>query len=154
MFHSSSLPVESLMTTTKKLKYWTIVAHRLIIIGAGHGVIFFFILEILFFPYVTNNNFSFVFNVAGNHFPVVDLATFLGQAALAYSISHRKQMVKNIFQIPGLCLLWMSIVYFIYDTSRDTYIHFVLITAVPFAICTMVTFLRKPIKKLYNHIID
>jgi hypothetical protein len=142
------------MTTKKKLKYWTIVAHGLIIIGAGHGVIFFFLLEILFFPYVTNNNFSFVFNIDGNHFPVVGLTTFLGQAALVYSIFHRKQRVKNIFQILGLYLLWVSIVYFTYDTTRDTYIHIVLITAVPFAICTVVTFLRKPIKKLYSHTID
>lgn len=37
------------MTTTKKLKIWTIISHALIVVGAGHGIIFFFKLRFLHF---------------------------------------------------------------------------------------------------------
>lgn len=66
------------MTTNRKLKIWTIVSHGLIIIGAGHGILFLFIIEILAFPYVTKENFSFSFSSVDNHFPIVGLTTFLG----------------------------------------------------------------------------
>ncbi len=42
----------SLLTTTKKLKIWTIITHALIIVGAGHGILFFFMIEIVSFPYI------------------------------------------------------------------------------------------------------
>ncbi len=142
------------MITTNKLKIWTIVSHGLIVIGAGHGILFLFIVEVLLFPYVTKDSFSLSFNVVDNHFPIVGLTTFLGQAALLFSILAHSQRLKIFFQIIGLCLLWLSIVYFTYDTSTDRYIHIALLTVIPFAICTIITFAGQPLKKLYNWILD
>ena len=142
------------MTTNKKLKIWTIITHGLIVIGAGHGIFFLFIYEILAFPYLTKENFSFSFSSVDNHFPVVGLTTFLGQAALIFSILHNKQKFKNISQIIGHCLLWLSIVYFTYDTNKDTYTYIALLTAIPFAICTIITFAGQLVKRLYSKIID
>ena len=136
------------MTTSKKLKIWTIVSHGLIIIGAGHGILFLFIIEILAFPYLTNDNFSFSFNSVDNHFSVVGLTTFLGQAALIFSMWHNKQKFKNISHIIGLCLLWLSIIYFTCDTTKDNYTHIALLTAVPFAICTIITLFGQLLKKV------
>jgi|SRR6185312_13181381 len=142
------------MTTNRKLKIWTIVSHGLIIIGAGHGILFLFIIEILAFPYVTKENFSFSFGSVDNHFPIVGLTTVLGQAALIFSILYNKQKFKNISQIIGLCLLWLSIIYFTYDTSKDTYTHIALLTAIPFTVCTIITFIGQLLKKFHDWIID
>jgi hypothetical protein len=142
------------MITSRKLKIWTIVTHGLIIIGAGHGILFLFIIEILTFPYLTIDNFNFSFSAVGNHFPVVGLTTFLGQTALIFSILHNNQKFKNISQIIGLCLLWLGVIYFTYDTNKDSYTHIALLTAIPFAICTIITFTGQILKKLYNRIID
>jgi hypothetical protein len=142
------------MTTTKKLKIWTLVTHGLIIIGAGHGILFLFIIEIFSFPYVTKENFSFLFNGVENHFPVVGLLSFLGQATLIFSIIHHKKKLQNVAQIIGLSLLWLSVVYFTYDTTKDAYTHIALVTAIPFVICTIITFVGQLLKRLYNWIID
>jgi hypothetical protein len=123
------------MTTNKMLKIWTIITHGLIIIGAGHGIFFLFIYEILAFPYLTKENFSFSFSSVDNHFPAVGLTTFLGQAALIFSILHNKQKFKNVSQIIGLCLLWLSIIYFTYDTIKDSYTQIALLTAI--TICNL-----------------
>ncbi len=140
--------------TTRKLKIWTIVSHGLIIIGGGHGIAFLFIIEILTFPYLTRENFSFSFTSVDNHFPVVGLTTFLGQVALIFSILNKKQKIKNTSQITGVCLLWLSILYFTYDTSKDSYTHIALLSAVPFAICTIISFTGQLLKRFYNWIID
>jgi peptidoglycan/LPS O-acetylase OafA/YrhL len=142
------------MITTKKLKIWTIISHGLIIVGAGHGILFLFIIEIFFFPYVTKDNFNFSFSTDDNHFPIVGLTTLLGQTTLVLSILNKKQKLKNIFQVIGLCLLWLSIVYFINDTTKDAYIHLALITVIPFAICTIISLIGHHISRLYNWIDD
>lgn len=142
------------MTKTKKLKIWTLITHGLIIIGAGHGILFLFIIEFFSFPYVTKDSFSFLFNDVENHFAVVGLLSLLGQSALLFSLFNRRQELKDIFQIVGLILLWLSIVYFTYDTTKDSYTHIALVTAIPFAICTIITFLGQSIKKFYNWLLD
>ena len=130
----------SLLTTTKKLKIWTIITHALIIVGAGHGILFFFMIEIISFPYITKDNFRFSFSTIDNHFPTVGLLILLGQIALKFSILYRKQKIKNLFHLVGISLLWLSIIYFIYDTTKDSYIYFGLITSIPFAVGTLITF--------------
>ena len=142
------------MTTTKKLKIWTLVTHGFIIVGAGHGILFLFIIEIFSFPYLIKDGFSFLPGAGENHFPTVGLLSFLGQAALILSISHHKRILKNIAQIIGISLLWLSIVYFTYDTTKDRYTHIALVTVIPFLICTIITFLGQSLKKLYRWIVD
>ncbi|MBX3256162.1 MAG: hypothetical protein KF862_18640 [Chitinophagaceae bacterium] len=142
------------MTTTRKLKTWTIISHGLIVIGAGHGIFCLFIIEIWAFPYLTKENFSFSFSSVDNHLPVIGLTTFLGQIALIFSLAHNKEKLRNISHIIGLCMLWLSIIYFTYDAGRDSYMHIALLTAIPFAICTIITFAGQLLKKLYNRIID
>lgn len=136
------------MNTSRKLKIWTIVCHGIITILAGHGVVFLFVIEILTFPYLTKENFSFSLKAVDGHLPVIGFLTFLGQAALLFSILQQKQTVKNLSQIIGLCSLWMSVIYFIYDTSRNNYVPIALLTVVPFAICTIITFTGQRLKRL------
>lgn len=142
------------MITNRKLKIWTIVSHGLIIVGAGHGILFLFIIEILAFPYLTKENFSFSFHSVDDHFPVVGLMAFLGQAVMIFSILNNKQKIKNPTQIIGLSLFWISIIYFIYDTIKDSYTHISLLTAVPFTICTLITFPGKQFRRFYDWIIN
>jgi hypothetical protein len=142
------------MTKTKKLKIWTLITHGLIIIGAGHGILILFFIEIVSFPYLTKDNFSFLFNGVDNHFAVVGFLSLLGQIALIFSLFNRRQDLKDTYQIIGLFLLWLSIIYFTYDTTKDSYTHIALVTAIPFAICTIVTFLGQSLKRFYDWILD
>ncbi len=141
------------LTTTKKLKIWSVVTQAIIIVGAGHGILFFFLLEIFGFPYVTRDSFSFLFSGVEKHFATVGFVTLLGQAALLFSILDKKQSQRNLFQIVGLCLLWLSIAYFYYDTITDRETVVVSVTVIPFAVCTIVTFAGKPIKRLWYWVI-
>ena len=136
------------MITSLKLKIWTIFSHALIIIGAGHGILFLFVIEILTFPYVTDDKFSFSFFLIDNHLSVVGLTTFLGQITLLFSIFNKKQVAKNVSQVIGLCLLWLSVLYFTYDASKDSYKHIALWSTLPFVICTIMTFCGPAIKKV------
>ncbi|RXK61957.1 hypothetical protein ESA94_02790 [Lacibacter luteus] len=142
------------MTTTKKLKIWTLITHGLILVGAGHGILFLFIIEIFTFPYLTKDSFIFSFNGVDNHFAVIGFLSLLGQICLLFSLFNLKQNLKNVFQIVGLILFWLSIAYFIYDTTKDSYTHIALVTVIPFAVCTIITFLGQSVRRLYNRIID
>lgn len=139
------------MITNKKLKIWTMVSHGLILVGAGHGVMVLLVIEIFFLPFIKENSLNFSFD-AENHFSVVSLMMLLGQAAMITSILSSRQPVKCILQIVSISLLWIGIIYFHYDTTRNHTIHIASITAIPFAVCTVITFIGRPLKKLYNWI--
>lgn len=141
------------LTTTRKLKIWTIFSHALIVVGAGHGILFFFLIEIVSFPYITKGDFELSFNSGANHFPVIGLITLLGQIFLIMSILSLRQILKNIFQVTGVLLLWLSIIYYIYDSTQDSYIHIAILTVVPFAVCTVITFCGYFLIKLYKWVI-
>lgn len=143
------------MVSRKKLKIWTIITHAFILVGMGHGGGFFVLLEILSFPYFTNEHFSFSFRSSfESHLPVIGLTTLLGQCGLAISFLHNSQNFKFIFQATGIILLWLSLIYFIYDAYQGNNIYFAEITCIPFVVCTIITFAGQPIKKIYNWIVD
>jgi hypothetical protein len=136
------------MTTSKKLKICTIVSHAFIVVGFGHGILFFFLLDIAPFAIVTKNNFSFLLNSPfESRLPLVGLTCLLGQIGILISIFNSNNKTKLLTQIIGLCLLWLSILYFVWTLRRDSYVHFAAITALPFCICTIATFLGRPIQK-------
>jgi len=142
------------MITNKRLKIWTIIFQGFIIVGFGHGIAIFALIEIFWFPYFTKEQFSFAFDASfESHLPVIGLTTLLGQVALIFSILNKGQHFKSTFQIAGLLLLWLSVIYFIHDAAKDTYIYFAAITCVPFAICTIITFVGQPIRKFYNWVL-
>ena len=143
------------MTTSRKLKIWTIITHAFILVGFGHGILFFLMIEIFWFPYFTKEHFSFVLSSSfESHLPVVGLTTLLGQIALIFSILNKRYKLKVGFQIIGLILFWTSILYFTYNTTKNNYIHFATVTVVPFAICTIITFVGQPVKRFYKWILD
>ncbi|MFT3701521.1 MAG: hypothetical protein QM802_04090 [Agriterribacter sp.] len=143
------------MITTRKLKTWTILSHAFIIVGAGHGMIFFAGIEILGFPYFFHKDFSFSFIASvENHLPAIGFTALLGQAAFVFSILHKKQIFKTIAQVAGLALLWLSVIYFMYDSSKDSYTHIATFTCIPFAICTIITFAGRPITSFYNWVLE
>ncbi|MFT3823312.1 MAG: hypothetical protein QM731_05300 [Chitinophagaceae bacterium] len=143
------------MNTSSKIKIWTIILQALIVVGFGHGIIPFIGIEIYWFPYFTKEHFSFAPDAPfEGHLPVIGLITLLGQASLVTSMVHQKKLVKNITQVTGLILLWISIAYFIYNSERSNNIYFVFITSLPFTVLTLLTFAQKPLKRLYNAIIE
>jgi hypothetical protein len=134
------------MTTSRKLKIWILATHALIVVGFGHGILFFFIIEIVGFPFVTKSNFSFLLNVPfESRLPMVGLTSLCGQIMLLVSIVSSGKTTKFSCQIIGLVLLWLSIVYFTWTINHDDYVHFATITALPFCICTIITFAGQPI---------
>lgn len=141
------------MVTKRILTICTIVSHALIIVGIGHAIGFFFLLEIFAYSAIATENFSFAFDQE-NHFPVIGFMTLLGQIVLVFSLFTKKKPIKSISQIAGHTLLWLSIFYFAYDTTNDNYLHLLSISCLPFAICTLITFVGHPIKRFYEWIID
>ncbi|MDF2188535.1 hypothetical protein [Paraflavitalea sp. CAU 1676] len=143
------------MITSKKLKTWTIITHAFILVGFGHGGACFLIIEALWFPYFTREPFSLSLNAPfESHLPVVGLTTLLGQIAFIISILKNKSEIKLIFQITGLVLFWMSIVYFTHYIDEGYSIGFSTITCLPFIVCTIITFVGRPIKGFYNWVLD
>jgi len=134
------------MITSRKIKIWTLATQALIVVGFGHGILVFFIIEILAFPLMTKGNFSFFFNAPfQNRLPMVGLTSLFGQVALLASIANGNKITKLTCQIIGLILLWLSIIYFTWTINRDYNVHFATITALPFCICTVVTLVGQPI---------
>jgi hypothetical protein len=139
--------------TSKKLKIWTLITHALIIIGAGHGGAWLLIFEIAYFPYVTKENFSFAQSSDNNHFPVVGLVSLIGQAAIICSMLSLNKMARNVLQQTGIVLLWVAVLYIIYDT-KDSYIYLMHISVIPFGICSLITWFGLSLKRLYVWILD
>jgi hypothetical protein len=140
--------LRTLLTTTKKLKIWTIVTHGLILVGAGHGGLVLFLIEI-FFPY------SIIQNISGSSagsenivlVVVVGLLMALGQSLIVFSIVTKIQKLKTFAYIVGLVVLWLSYVYFIYDSMNDRDVYVGIPFAVPFFVCTIIVFFGKPMRR-------
>jgi hypothetical protein len=143
------------MTTSRKLKIWTIITHAFIVVGFGHGIITLGFIEVFWFPYITKDGFTFFFNSSFEaRLPTIGLLTLIGQASLACSTFTKRDRWALAFQLLGLLFLWLSIVYFVIYLSKEHYIQFGTLTAIPFLICTLIMFIGKPLKELYKWAID
>lgn len=139
------------MSVNRSLKIWTIITHCFIIIGAGHGIACLGLVEIVTFPYFTYEGFSFQFDFSsGNPLPVVGLFSFLGQIALVSSILIKRSALKVAAHIGGFVLLWLSVLFFVFASRGDYYVHFLTVSAVPFSICTLITFIGPSIHRGYH----
>jgi len=142
------------MTNSKELTILTIITHGLILIGAGHGVAIFFLVEIFTFPYFTSDSLPFCFDSSGSPLTTIGLTALLGQIALVSSIFSKRIPTRISLQIVGLTLFWLGIFYFMYFTRNDNYTVFVTISSIPFIICTILTLTRKTLLKLYKRRLD
>ena len=143
------------MISSKTLKIWTILTHALIVVGFGHGMITFGLIEIFWFPYFTKSGFSLSFNSSFEaSISTVGLTTFVGQCFLIYSILAKRNSIKVAAHISGLIILWLSILYLVDGMGNNHSIHFGTISAIPFAFCTFIAFAGKPIKNLYYRVLD
>ena len=61
---------------------------------------------------------------------------------------------KTVSHVIGIILLWTSIIYFAYGASGDSYTHFATVTAIPFAVCTVITFVGRYIKMCWRKVIE
>ena len=138
------------MNTSWKLKIWTIITHGLIFIGAGHGISILFFFELTAFPFIGRGNFGYWFNGIEEQFTEAGLPMFVGQIMLIASNYIRQDGLRLLFQIVGLGLLWLNLVYFMYGTYGDYYFQIAYFTVIPFAICTLAAFIGKPLKELLN----
>jgi hypothetical protein len=151
--------------TTRKLKIYSIVFHALIIIGAGHGIIIMGILGLvglvqLFMKHSPDSSFipsdfSFSFHATfESRMPVVIIFIVAGQLLMLISIFNVELNRKLVTHITSLICLWLSLIYISCGnshTNRDeVYVSY--LSAVPFAICTCIAFLGKPVKKLGSKI--
>lgn len=138
------------MLFTKKIKIWILITHGLILVGAGHGAAFLFMLPI-----------ASVIGLAGSELTSNDdvmlltsLLIFVGQLCLLLSIKRREEFAKKILHVLGLILLWLSLIYLVFQSGNDRYVAIVWISVTPFAVCTVLTFFGDLFRKIYNRIID
>jgi hypothetical protein len=121
------------MNTSRTLKIWTLITFGVIVVGWGHGILFFFLVE--FFGYA-------------GHLSIVAAAILLGQLSIVLSIVKKEARFKVIGHIIGLFFLWAGILYFVYS-ARDRHYVFITFSVLPFVVCTILTFAGRYIKRLY-----
>jgi hypothetical protein len=138
------------MTINKKLQIWTVFLHGFIVIGAGHGIGFLFLVEIISFPYFGEDGFTLLLTDTKGHLPVIGLTMLLGQCAMTVSIASKIYRTKFIAQTVGLFFLWTSLIYFVYDTFKDHYVGIAVITCLPFLVCATLILCGRPLKRFYN----
>lgn len=143
------------MTSTRKLKIWTVTTHAFIIVSFGHGIITLGLLEILWFPYFTKDGFTLNLKAPfETRIATVGFWTLVGQLSMIYSIISQKDATKRGFHLFSLFLLWLSIIYSSVNINNETNIHFSTFTAIPFLLCTIITFAAKPIIRFYRWALD
>ena len=90
------------MIINKKLKLWTIITHALIIIGMGHGVACFLLLELFwlatFFSAIFHWNFTA--ELLSSTLSVACLLSLLGEVAITFYLF--KKSIKYSFTYPDL----------------------------------------------------
>lgn len=133
-----------MILSNNKIVLWTIITHAFIIIGAGHGIGNWFLLETAYIWELITGNISLF------HYNFISIAIFLcliGQSLLIISILSKKTDQKRIFHFSGLTLLWANTIFFLISIQDDNYSHFLYISALPFFIITLAVFLFKAVKK-------
>jgi hypothetical protein len=138
------------MLTHKKIKIWTIILHGLIIIAAGHGIAPLFMLEAFYIFNMKIADFHFSFSADHDHFGAAAFTALPGQVATILSLFIVKKNRKMAFHLSGLCMFWLSFAYLGYDAANNSRIQVAWFTAIPFFICTILTFTGKYLKRAYH----
>jgi len=142
------------MNTSRKLKIWTLISNALIIVGWGHGILFFFLIEIFYLPDLPKQYSWGLTSDFDASLPMVGFWMLLGQLLVVASMVIKSANLKTISHVIGIVFLWTSIIYFIYGASGDRYTHFATVTALPFAFCTVITFVGRYIKMYWRKMIE
>jgi hypothetical protein len=142
------------MIETKNLKIWTIVAHALIIIGMGHGILCFAILEILGIAELITQLFTLHSSYLLNSMSPAIFFIVVGQIAIILSLFNKNKLYKTIFHLLGIIFLWASIIFYIDFVNKEEGAAFLTVTALPFTICTIKIFLGKSIKKFFDWLLE
>lgn len=140
-----------MILSNNKIVLWTIVSHACIIIGAGHGVGPWFLLEIAYLWGLITEGFSLI---TVNFISISLLLCLIGQSLLVISIQSKKINRKRVFHFSGLLLLWANIIFYIISIWNDSYSHFLYISALPFFIITFSTFFLKPLKCVWKKVFE
>ena len=135
--------------STNKLKYWTLITHFFIIVGFGHGILFFGLIEVFAIPNLNKIHINFHSpTLFENRLLLVALSSIIGQLFIAASIYFKNRKITT--HIAGLIFLWITIIIFTLHNAEDGAVYFATITALPFAICTLIPFIGETIKNLYK----
>jgi hypothetical protein len=142
------------MVLTKPMKIWLIVTHALIIMGMGHGVAIFGIIEAawltrLFNPLDASDN-NHNSELALRIFSVISL---LGQLLVFLSMRQRQIGKVTMFFI-GLLFLWISLLTFACSIEKDRDKHLLLISCVPFLLCTIWILLGGTIRAAWGRLLS
>ena len=142
------------MIRTAKLKIWTLISHACIVIGIGHGISTLGIMA----PFWLISVFSGTYNSVGDSdvssstIQLVALMALFGQFALVLSLFLRSSSTALWVHLIGLWLLWSAIGTYAIGVRDDNYAHLSVITCIPFAYFTLVTFFGRRIQILWQRL--
>lgn len=142
------------MIQTKKLKIWIIVTHALIIIGLGHGMACFGLLEVIGLAGTLKQLFTFHFSELLNIVSAISLLIISGQVMIIASLYQVNRIRKLILYILGIIFLWFSLFGFMYYAANEESAAFLAPFCLPFFVCTIIAFFGTSIKRFFYWMID
>lgn len=134
------------MRSFRYLTIFTVLFNFLIVIAAGHGIVFIGLLEIFWLPQfysIGTDDFSLSFT--SPYDKVTGAAAFLslvGQIFLIFSLLVKGRKTILVARITGLIILWTGFFYLTRLLFVDTAALFSWVTGLPFLICSVVLFYK------------
>ncbi|QLE02374.1 hypothetical protein HX109_12710 [Galbibacter sp. BG1] len=127
------------MSEIKKVTIFTILIHSFIIIGAGHGI---GIMGIIDIAYISNLIDNYGFTLTGNfddNIMTIGLLSLIGKILLILSLFVKINWTKNLTQLIGILLLWIS-VYFLTsgNWNYESLYELAFWTSIPFLISSII----------------
>ncbi len=132
------------MESFKTLTICTIILNFFIIVGVGHGIGCIGIFEIVFFRFITSENFSLSLTSSyENSIGAVTLFSLAGQILLIISFATKKQKTAFWSKAIGLILLWFGFFYLSHNLfSNDGISQISFFFGLPFLIVSIVLAFR------------
>lgn len=143
------------MIRTKAIKIWALVTHAFIVIGMGHGILTLGILEVIslatLFDKAWAQNDG---DVSAMSLRLVTLLSLAGQVAIIASFYVKRKTTELGLHVPGLLLLWASVLVYAYGICNDRYAHLAVVSCLPLLYVTIRTFAGGHIQKLWSRALE
>lgn len=136
------------MVSNNRIKTWTLIAHFLILVGGGHGAWLLGMMGIFLFALFKNDS-TYLISPEGILMLSSGFCCLAGQIVFTVSFLSKHAKMIRLVHIVGLLLLWLSLLFFGYNTVVNRGYSLVLLTVIPFLACTVVTFTGEHLKRFY-----
>ena len=134
------------MKIFRTLTIWVAILYAVIIIGAGHGVAFIGLLEIIMLPYffgIMSEDFTFSLTASFEEsIGVSMLFAFIGHILLIASILIKGLDKKFWLKITGLIFLWISFYYLAHNVFKEEQCQLSFFSGLPFLVCSLILLYR------------